>query len=269
MNGLVVGQNDSPNLESFELPELPECWSTINADEDEYDWENFYQVQINGATVHGHTGIGFMASASFDNADLALTPDNFLILPQLSIQAGENLTYHVAGLDPDWSFEHYAVVLSTSGNAAEDFTEVLLDETIESSGFVEKIVSLESYVGQEVYIAFRHFESTNQFQIRIDDVQYPTTVSDCSIIVSVQDPLKPQEFNLFPNPSAGIVTIETKSVNDQVFSIYNMVGEVVYSENVKANTGRVSIDLSNLSKGMYTSTLESKGKVITKKLILR
>ena len=61
------------------------------------------------------------ASASWFNT--ALTPDNYLVSPQLSLSENEQLSYFVASQDPYFLEEKYGVYLSTTGNNEEDFTD--------------------------------------------------------------------------------------------------------------------------------------------------
>ena len=201
-----LGQNESTNLESFELSLLPECWSIIDEDQDGYNWDVSYQVlDENGITVPGNTGVGYITSASFDNAEGVLNPDNYLVLPQLDIQPNEDLSFYVGAIDPSYFLENYSVLLSTAGNNPEDFTDTLLTEVLAAHVFQFREIDLFDYEGMQVYIAFNHHNSSNQFQIRLDDVLYPTTLEECEILLSLAE-IGDEfvELKIFPNPSQGI-----------------------------------------------------------------
>ena len=268
--GSVIGQNESPNLETFELPTIPECWSILDEDGDGDTWNNFYQVDDgNGGFIAGNSGVGCMSSASYDNATGPLTPDNFLILPQLNVQEGEYLEWKAAGLDPNYSLEKYAVVVSTTGTAAADFTDIIFEETLALATFESRFVDLNDYLGQDIYVAFRHYDVTDQFVMRIDDVRYPSTVADCAILVSVDETEISNEFSVFPNPSTGLVNVQLGNTQDQLIEVFNLSGQKVFTNNFQANSGIISLDLGNLAKGVYTMTLTSEGAVSTEKLVLR
>lgn len=257
-------QNASPNLESFELPTLPECWQTIDNDEDGFDWTLWYDISDGGEVLEGNTGTGMMISQSFDNAALALEPDNFLILPQLDIQEGEHLSYAAAGLDPDYSAERYSVVLSTTGTAVEDFTETLYTDTLASAAFIQDTVWLDAYVGQQVYIAFRHHNVSDQFVLRLDDVQYPTTVNDCPIIVSVEEQ-KETSFSVYPNPVSDRMTLNTK-VNSE-YTISDLTGKEISSNvTVSAST---ELDFSACQNGIYLLTVKNSKGIETKRIVVQ
>ncbi|MFK7756702.1 MAG: choice-of-anchor J domain-containing protein [Flavobacteriales bacterium] len=268
--GSMIGQNASPNFESFELPTLPECWSTLDADGDGNNWSNFYQIDDGaGGVIPGNSGVGAMSSDSFINGVGALTPDNYLILPQLEVQEGEYLEWKAAGLDAAYSAEKYAIVVSTTGTAAADFTDNIFEETLSSANYESAFVSLNDYVGQQIYVAFRHYDVTDQFVLRIDDVRYPTTVADCAIVVGIEEESVSNDFKVFPNPSTGLVNIQLGNTQDQLVEVFNLSGQKVFSNNFQANSGIISLDLSDLSKGIYTVNLTSEGAVATEKLVIK
>ena len=129
---------------------IPEGWTTIDNDGDGNNW------YIAGGTL---------ASASYGNG--ALTPDNWLVTPQLDLQG--TLKVNLWGQDPNWADEHFAIYLSTTGNTVEDFTTVLLAETVATGAVTEYSADLSSYAGQKGYIAIRHFNCTDMFRLNVSD----------------------------------------------------------------------------------------------------
>jgi hypothetical protein len=78
-------------------------------------------------------------------------------------------------------------------------------------------------------------------------------------------------FNLFPNPSSGIINIDWKDgIEFSVFKISNALGEVIYQESAEnINKGQTTnVDLKDQRPGMYFVTIETPLNSITKKLIL-
>ena len=68
-------------------------------------------------------------------------------------------------------------------------------------------------------------------------------------------------FNLYPNPTNGLVTVDFASgVEENItFNVMDVSGKIVFSNTVAANEGsnRVIIDLSNLEAGVYLTTLSN------------
>jgi len=176
--------------EGFETG-LPTGWTTIDADGDGVNWLHSSALSI--TDNQGHNGsAGFMLSQSYDNNTGALTPNNYLITPAITLTGNATLTYYVCGQDASYAAEHYAVMISTTGSTAADFTTTLLEETISATrtqgAWLERTINLAAYTGQTVYIAFRHYNVTDMFYLNLDDVQIfmqpttPTIVSNNNVI---------------------------------------------------------------------------------------
>ncbi len=71
------------------------------------------------------------------------------------------------------------------------------------------------------------------------------------------------EFNMYPNPAKELLTISLN--NDANYSLMNLNGQVFKTGNIthKENT----IDVSNLSSGLYFLKVKTDEGVATKKLI--
>ena len=133
----------------------PACWTSIDADGDSYNWM-IYE--------------GAIQSASYDNSAGALTPDNWLISPQFAIPATGTyeVTWAATAQDQSWPAEHYGVFISTTGNTnTTDFT--MLQEWTLGTGIFNPVIDLSAYSGQNIYIALRHFNCTDQFRLSIDE----------------------------------------------------------------------------------------------------
>lgn len=159
--------------ESFDSGSLPTGWTIVDADGDGNNWDA--QTGIS-AEFETHSGAGLITSASYINGVGPLTPDNWLITPQINLTSGADLTFWAWGQDANYAAERLGVYVSTTGTNATDFTSVL---QITATGVMtEYTVNLSAYVGQNIYIAFRHFDITDMFFLNLDDVQIfaqPTT----------------------------------------------------------------------------------------------
>ena len=80
-------------------------------------------------------------------------------------------------------------------------------------------------------------------------------------------------LDVYPNPSRDIfnVTFTSEDAQDLEVRVLNIVGEVVYTENLQQFVGEYTkqIDLSNNAKGIYFLEIETNDGVINKKLILQ
>lgn len=172
---------DRGNLEGFEGTFLPTCWTSIDADGDGQNWFLY------NAANSPFEGLNSAASASWTNATGPLTPDNYLVSPQLELGDSPVLTYQVGAQDPAWPAEQYGVYVSTTGNAAADFTQVFV-ETLVDGAWHERTVDLSAYANQTVYISWRHFGVTDNFYMKLDAIVLPGTPLACFDCSSVTYP---------------------------------------------------------------------------------
>lgn len=169
---LGYSYGNGTTLEGFENVLFPSCqWTTADQDGDGFNWEPGFVT--NGQSAN--TGSVSATSASYDNPSAtALTPDNYMISPQLTPDANNSLfSWFVAAQDPNFAAEFYEVYVSTTGNAPSDFTTSLFSETLATNAWQERSLDLSAYIGQNIYIAFRHYNVSDQFVMKIDDIRMP------------------------------------------------------------------------------------------------
>ena len=142
------------------------CWSTIDNNNDGYGWEALGGFGNNGSSYSA-------ASYSYVNGVGALTPDNWLVSPAIVVPAtgSYDLSWAVSASNNDYPEEHYAVYVATAKTvAAFTATTAVYEETLTAAQWATRTVSLAAYAGQTVYVAFRHYNCTDQFFMAIDDV---------------------------------------------------------------------------------------------------
>ena len=156
-------------------------WTTIDADGDGNEWILGSSFGI----TTGHDGsTDFILSQSYDNTNGVLYPDNYLVSPQVTL--GGSITFWACAQDASWPAEHFGVAVSTTGNTdAADFTTIK-EWTMTSKGIGAKTnmtrsgnrdqgvwyqftADLSAYSGQG-YVAIRHFNSSDNYFIDVDDI---------------------------------------------------------------------------------------------------
>ena len=165
---------------SQDFSAAPACWMILDADGDGYNW-SLYQ--------------GTIQSASYVSS--ALTPDNWLITPQFAIPAtgSYEVTWTATAQDQSWPAEHYGVFVSTTVNN-DTAAYTMLQEWTLGPGIFNPVIDLSAYAGQNIYIALRHFNCTDQFRLSIDE-----------FIVREQAGANQVTINVGPNnPAYGTVT---------------------------------------------------------------
>ena len=118
---------------------------------------------------------GMMLSESYISASTsggtdaqAVTPDNYLVSPQ--IRLGGSITFYAASRMSNYPAEKFSVMVSESGNtSASDFTHTELTVTLSDNSWNEYTVDLSDYSGMG-YVAIRHWDCNDQHLLYIDDV---------------------------------------------------------------------------------------------------
>ena len=190
--------------ESFEGTAIPAGWTTIDADNDGHGWEN---NSLQNDLPSGHTGTGAVVSYSFDNASgLALTPNNWLVSPAVSLTGTSSLSFWFA-VAQSYPADHFGVYVSTtSATDTSAFTLVYQYTPTSANGdWTQQTIDLTAYAGNTVYIAFRHFNCTDMFLLALDDITVSTTTTTPMIATT------PTSLN-FGNVNVGSSTVQTVNV---------------------------------------------------------
>ena len=157
-------ENPTPFFEGFEHSIIPEGWQNVDQDNDGQSW---YILTTQGQAFSGRRSV---ASASWTAATDALTPNNWLITPALTLKDNAVLSWAVGATNNQFFAEHYQVKISTTGSNISDFTTNLRTETLTTAQWRERSHNLSAYSGQTVYIAFVHNNSTEQSSLKLDNI---------------------------------------------------------------------------------------------------
>ena len=198
--------------EGFETGIFPSGWTLIDADNDGLTWAIFEQGHLND--YDGYS----MASSSQGR-----TPDNWLVTPAITLGTSSTLTFwRMRG----WmgNSEHYGVYISTTSASDPSAFTLLYEETPER-GWGEVTVNLNNYNNETVYIAFRHFNCTNQTSLMLDDILVTSTMASSVITV---EPGTLQFVDVpASTPSAGqLVTVNAFNLTDLITVSVNPPFEV-------------------------------------------
>lgn len=254
LNGSAIdcsGAEALPFTEDFE-DELSACWQNIDADGDGRTWVNALDLGL-----EAFNGDGAYVSASYENYYGALTPENWLISPAIAIpEEGAVISWYVAAQDAEYPEEYYQVMVST-GNSVSDFSTILFNETLSSGDWEERTANIEGFNGQNVYIAFVHMNSSDNYMMKIDDINITAGT------VGIEENEANNTVRVFPNPATNMVNVEAQGFAQ--YQLVNMLGQTVESNNLV--NGNAQINVANLSNGVYFVRLINGNTVETVKVI--
>ena len=172
---------------------------------------------------------GFMLSESYisgssSGSGTAVTPDNYLVSPQVTL--GGSITFQAGVQNVSYCAEKFSVMVSTTGNnAVGDFTAVqtwtYTPNASSGSEWQEFTVDLSAYSGMG-YIAIRHFDCYDQWILKVDDVT----------IVEGEEPVTP------PTPTTDLLTANV------YVRLKGGLNQGVYNETLTVATGDITSNVS-------------------------
>ena len=172
---------------------MPEGWTTIDANNDNYNWVLGSQIGgiylVSGASLAGtghNASEDMICSGSYSNATAqAITPDNYLVSPQVNLVAGSTFSFWACAQDASYAAEHFGVFVSDNGtsnwtevqswtmtakNGGNGAMSIGRDGATRAQGnWYNYTVDLSAYAGPK-YIAIRHFACNDQFILNVDDI---------------------------------------------------------------------------------------------------
>ena len=161
-------------------------WVTYDVDGDDFTWKHVWDFW---GEDYGYNSNASILSASYTNELGPLYPDNYIVTEEKYLIGGASqLTFMVSPFDDNYPNEYYGVAVSTTGNTPDDL-EMIWEETFmpgkgatreagatraqnitREGNWYFRTVDLSAFEGQEVYIALRHFNCTDQYIFFIDDI---------------------------------------------------------------------------------------------------
>lgn len=239
---------------------IPSNWTLIDADGDGENWYSLIGYENDG--MPGNNGSsGFLTSASWVGGTI-LTPNNWVITPQINLGNGSMVKYYVCAQDASYPDDHYGIFISTTGTNPANFT-LLFEETLTASRaqgvWFERNIDLSSYDNQQVYIAWRHYNCSDAFRMNLDDISVSTGNVGISETATV-------DVTIYPNPVSDVLNVKSPESIDHL-ELYDALGRMVIStENISGNG---SIDISNLESGVYILRVRTADKVGEYKVVKR
>ena len=184
-------------------------------------------------------GTKSLVSSSYTQALGALTPNNLATSPAIVVPAGGAnlfLNYQLFS-NTSYGAEHYAAYISTvNTSGAIIATTPVKEETLTGSGGLKfRSIDISSYLGQTIYLSFRHFNCTDQYYLIVDNIEIKTLQNNDATFVS-------SKLNKFILPN---------SSNNLTVSVKNNGGNPITSLQMNWNDGtdHLSTITTNIAAG--------------------
>ena len=173
----------------FNSDPAQEGWTFVNQNPDySRGWEWDDPKADNAAGMKVFEGTGCIYSLSHENqTSSALKPDNWAVSPAVTLPAEGvcTVSFWAIAQQAFYSKEYFAVYAGTTANVNE-MTRVSPAQDFRANPdgeYHRYTADLTAFAGQTVYVAIRHYNSTNQFALVIDAVEissapYPMVLFD-------------------------------------------------------------------------------------------
>src|SRR5690606_6309383 len=156
----------SDNFDDLDISD----WTLYDEDADGQEW---YTAQLVDSDTGEPIGTPILTSVSWVPI-LPLTPDNWAVSPPIDLTDATStatLKWCVFVSDPDYNLDKYGVYVGTSNNVDDLIADgELFGEDELPVELTERTLDLSAFTGETIYVAFRHYDVSDQFRIGIDDV---------------------------------------------------------------------------------------------------
>ncbi len=166
-------------LDGYE--EQIESWSLYDADDDGYNWSLAYSNDAQDDVC--------FYSASWSSGTGALSPDNWLITPEVAL--GGTLKFKTWNQSSSYPDKIMVYVCNKPDFESIDDFVAISDFIQPSTSPEEKVIDLSAYEGTG-YIAFRHYDCSDLFMIYLDDIEVipanPAVIPDWIVVENLKTP---------------------------------------------------------------------------------
>ena len=232
-----------------------EDYSTADYQVIDNDGDTFgFQAINTAATDTDPVDVGFF-SESFNNTAGALTPDNWILSPEMTIPANTEsvtISVDVYAADSGWPGEKFSIGLYDSDDSQSYpfHTETLTSAATQAapktvSITIENIDAVTNFSNLTLRMYVRHWDCTDMYRFVIDNMSV-TVNSNLSV-----EGFNTSDVELYPNPTNGLINIAGTDIsNIKEISIFNQLGQKVMKLNA-SQLNNNSFDISDLNKGIY------------------
>jgi hypothetical protein len=153
--------------------EDPQGWTFLDADGDGQVFGIYYGGGMNSdGSVNTTNTNASLSSFSYMNGLGSLQPDNYAFMPKIKVLENASMTFYAAGFDPSYPTEHFGVAVAS----ADGLNIATIAEWDSRNPYQEYTVDLSTYVGQEIFLGFRHFTNVSNYALVIDNITVTNAV---------------------------------------------------------------------------------------------
>lgn len=186
--------------------------------------------------------------------------NNFLFLPQLTLQANGNfLVFEAKSKDPSFA-EAIQIVVATAADTASIIDTLYID-TFLSPVMTQYSVDLDSFAGQTIYLAVQQ-NSIDDFILCLDNFRVYADLQNGIHEVNMELP----EVKLFPNPVNDLLQVNCEK-EMRSLAVFDLSGRMILNPSYASSFTRTTVDVSELPSGIYLLEVQSGNMLIRRKFV--
>ena len=166
----------------------------------------------------------------------------------------------------DYSYAIGLRVLVNGEQIGEQFHPV----TNADDPYLTQTMILDEYAGTNFELCFEGVHFLKKFDLPGDpgDQSYLDNITFSDMSVVAVEPVEKADITIYPNPTTGMVNINTSGVGDHQITVIDPLGRELYQRDWHADGSRLQLDLSAYVGGLYTIMLKSESSNIMKQVLV-
>lgn len=242
-------------LDAFGELDYPLGWSIENENNDNFPWDLISDIATPGVAHSTPNAMHMLFS---------LNPmSDYLFTSPVNLQGGSSyeLTFWYKTLGDSWvpePVERMKVFVGTDNNSASMTREIFDNANLANLNWAKASVNFSVDTDGEYYLGFYGYSTPNQGLLLLDDVAV-------DMFTSVNNNIE-NHMSIYPNPAEDKLNIVSESTINTV-KVYSISGSLVYDNNF--NESSISLDVDNLTNGVYVIFIETENGLIREKLIIK
>ena len=208
------------------------------------------------------TGASYTITNTKNLAPIVDQPVNLTVLKN-----SKEVTVTLTGINPisNCIAQEIQTIIATADNKIL-IPEILVDYTKGQSTAKLKLKIADGLIGETmIRLSLKDNGGTENGGIDTKEVSFNIKVES---LVGINNLTQNFDVRVYPNPSVGLVKIETSGFNKPFIRIFNAIGAEVYMKTNMIDPIQ-TVDLSGNTPGIYFIEISDKENIITKKLILK
>lgn len=242
-------------LDAFGDLDYPLGWSIENENNDNFPWDLISDVATPDVAHSTPNAMHMLFS---------LNPmSDYLFTAPINLLGGTSyeLSFWYKTLGDSWvpePVERMKVFVGTDNNSASMTREIYDNINLDNLNWESTTVNFSVDTDGEYYLGFYGYSTPNQGLLLLDDVAVDISTSISNNIEN--------KMSIYPNPAEDKLNIVSESTVNTV-KVYNISGSLVYENNF--NETSISLDVDNLTNGVYVVYIETENGLIREKLIIK